>query len=175
MYVCLSVACLLVYYLCCFPLFTWFAELGMVLSYCTQVSIFCSGPFELEMITASGLSSQHCPVAFIDGVFVADSSIYLSLHPSISLPCFLLLENLTLWVVLLFNLLRYCHKERFFSTRKRSGFFLFFATQQWVGVFLICQKKYARLQWQSSFPEGRVGDVTNHLLLIDWWWLLQRT
>jgi hypothetical protein len=31
------------------------------------------------------------------------------------------------------------------------------------------------LQWQSSFPEGRVGDVTNHLLLIDWWWLLQRT
>jgi hypothetical protein len=105
-----------------------------------------SGPFELEMITASGLSSQHFPIAFIDGVFVADSSLYLSLHPSISLPCFLLLENLTLWVVLLFNLLHYCHQERFFSTRERSGFFLFFATQQWVGVFLICQKKNARLQ-----------------------------
>jgi hypothetical protein len=98
------------------------------------------------MITASGLSSQHFPVAFIYGVFVADSSVYLSLHPSISLPCFLLLENLTLWVVLLFNLLRYCHQERFFLTRKWSGFFLFFATQQRVGVFLICQKKYARLQ-----------------------------
>jgi hypothetical protein len=91
------------------------------------------------MITASELSSQHCPVAFIDGVFVADSSVYLSLHPSISLPSFLL-ENLTLCVVLLFNLLGYCHQERFFSTRKQSGFCLFFATQEWVGVFLICQK-----------------------------------
>jgi hypothetical protein len=119
------------------------------------------------MITASELSSQYCPVAFIDGVFVADSSVYLSLPPSISLPSFLL-ENLTLCVVLLFSLLGYCHKERFFSTRKQSGFFLFFATQEWVGVFLICQKKYALAE--TIFLSGRKGGrgITSHLLLIVW-------
>jgi hypothetical protein len=59
---------------------------------------------------------------------------------------------LTLWVALLFNLLGNCHQERFFLTSKWGGLFLFFATQQWVvGVFLIRQKKYARLQRQSSF------------------------
>lgn len=125
-----------------------------------------SGPFELEMITASGLSSQHFPIAFIDGVFVADSSLYLSLHPSISLPCFLLLENLTLWVVLLFNLLHYCHQERFFSTRERSGFFLFFCNSAMGWGFSHLPKKICTLA-VTILLSGRKGGRCNQPSVVD--------